>query len=270
MMGEEEALEVLKDRLQRERGFNSRWYKEKCLVRRIAVRMRARGKGTLAAYLGLLDADPVEYDRLVDTLTINVTKFFRNVEVWGAIDAEIIPWLRGAWRGERRIWSAGCASGEEPYSFSILLAEAARREGRELEPRRWRILATDIDRGSLVAARVAEYTESALVEAPPELAERWFSPGPRYRLAQAVRQGVEFARRDLISEPHPKEQHVILCRNVIIYFDREIQEELFLRFHDALVPGGYLVLGKVETLLGRARALFQPVRGRERIFRKPE
>jgi chemotaxis methyl-accepting protein methylase len=269
MMDEEEALELLKERIHRERGFNSRWYKEKCLVRRIAVRMRARGEESIAAYVRLLEQDPAEYDRLVDALTINVTKFFRNAEVWGAIGEEVVPWLLEPGGGERRIWSAGCASGEEPYSFSILLRDAARRAGREADVRRFRILATDIDRASLEAARGGEYLEASLSETPPEIAARWFSPGPRFRLADAAREGVEFARRDLISEPAPPDRHVILCRTVIIYFDREIQEELFLRFHESLVPGGFLVLGKVETLLGRARGLFQPVRSRERIFRKP-
>lgn len=268
MTDEEAGLAHLKEKIHRERGFNSHIYKEKLLVRRIAVRMRARGEDTFAAYAALLDRDPGEYDRLIDTLTINVTKFFRNAEVWSALDATVLPLLFGGGAGARRIWSAGCASGEEPYSVSILLREWARREAREDELRRFDVLGTDIDRGSLQLARAAEYPEAALVETPPELVHRWFHPGGRWRLREEARQGVRFEHRDLISSPPPAAQHLILCRNVIIYFDRETQEELFLRFHDALVPGGLLVLGKVETLLGRARALFQPLQSRERIFRR--
>ena len=99
--------------------------------------------------------------------------------------------------------------------------------------------------------------------------ERWFSPGPPYRLDGDLRGEPTFLLKDVISDEPEREQSMILCRNVIIYFDRSIQEELFRRFYDALAPGGFLVLGKVETLLGATRSLFRPVDRRERIFRKP-
>jgi chemotaxis protein methyltransferase CheR len=250
--------------------FQGRFYKDKCLRRRIAVRMRARGEESFAGYAALLDRDPREYDLLLDALTINVTKFFRNAPVWEAIEERVVPALF-----ERpapvRIWSAGCASGEEAYSVSILLREWAARHGRARELDRFGILGTDIDRRSLDAARRAEFPELSLDETPPERRERWFSaPGPPFRLHDEARRNVDFLHRDLISGPAEKGQSLIVCRNVIIYFDRRIQEELFQRFHDALLPGGFLVLGKVETLLGRARSLLRTVSTRERIFQRPE
>jgi chemotaxis protein methyltransferase CheR len=266
----EAQLDALKGKISSERGFNCRSYKDKCLRRRIAVRMRARGEESLAGYGALLDRDPREYDLLLDALTINVTKFFRNAPVWEAIEERVVPTLF-----ERpapvRIWSAGCASGEEAYSASILLHEWAARHGRARELDRFGILGTDIDRRSLDAARRAEFPELSLDETSPERRERWFSAlGPPFRLHEEARRNVDFLQRDVISGPAEQGQSLILCRNVIIYFDREIQEELFQRFHDGLLPGGFLVLGKVETLLGRARSLLRPVSTRERIFQRPE
>lgn len=262
------ALESLKRKIHEERGFNGHFYKDKCLRRRFAVRMRARGEPTYAGYASLLDRDPQEWDALLDALTINVTKFFRNAEVWEMVDQEVIPRLFDG-DGDRRVWSAGCASGEEIYSVSILLREYARAQGREGELDRFRLLGTDIDDRSLQAAERGIFPELSMAEVPEGVQERWFSGGPPYALRPSVREGVTFERRDLISGEPERNQDLILCRNVIIYFDRRIQEALFNRFYEALAPGGFLVLGKVETLLGRTRSLFRPVGNRQRVFRKP-
>jgi chemotaxis protein methyltransferase CheR len=263
------GLDRMKLRIQRERGFNWESYKEKCLIRRVAVRMRARGTATLEEYEEILDRDPAEYDRLLETLTINVSKFFRNPEIWESIRDRVVPPLFESAVPVRRIWSAGCASGEEPYSISILLHEWAERHAGRHQLDRFRIFGTDIDRRSLDAARAASYPEIVLDETPPDLRARWFSDGPPFQLDPRATSMVEFEHRDLISDPPLMDLSLIVCRNVIIYFDREVQERLFQRFHDALLPGGILVLGKVETLLGRARSLFEPVLQRQRIFRKP-
>jgi chemotaxis protein methyltransferase CheR len=266
--GDDEGLQVLKRKIEGDRGFACQFYKEKCLRRRIAVRMRARGATTFAEYVELLDRDPAEYDHLLDTLTINVTKFFRNAETWTAIEAQVLPEL---FEGARpvKVWSAGSASGEEAYTASIVMHEWLERNGRSREASRIRIVGTDIDRRSLDAARVGEYPDLSMGETPAAVVDRWFSPGPPWRISDAARRGVSFERLDLISGEPLQEQNLIFCRNVVIYFDREIQERLFRRFYDALAPGGVLVMGKVETLIGEARVLFRPVNNRERIFRKP-
>jgi chemotaxis methyl-accepting protein methylase len=269
MIDEDEDLGELKEKIRAERGFNGACYKDKCLRRRIAVRIRARGVESFDEYARLLDEDPAEYDLLLDALTINVTKFFRNTEVWTAFQELVVPALFGPPVGVRRVWSAGCASGEEPYTISMILHQWAEENGRAHELRRFHILGTDIDRRSLESARRAEYGVLSMTETPAAAQARWFTDGPPFRLDPRITAPVSFEHRDLISQPAPTQQHLILCRNVIIYLDRQIQEELFLRFYDALAPGGFLVLGKVETLLGRARALFRPVNNRERIFVKP-
>lgn len=268
MTEEEHALEELKRKIHRDRGFNCHFYKDKCLRRRLAVRMRARGEESFAGYAALLDREPGEYELLLDALTINVTKFLRNAEVWQVLREQVVPELFDDGRRPTRVWSAGCASGEEPYSVSILLHEHAEATERVTALRHFEILGTDIDRRSLESARRAVYTDLSLQETPEEVRQRWFSAGPPYELAERARRNVEFRAVDLISGEVPQEQSLILCRNVIIYFDREIQERLFQRFYDALVPGGFLVLGKVETLLGPTRGLFRPVSNRERVFRK--
>jgi chemotaxis protein methyltransferase CheR len=266
--GDDEALARLKAKIERDRGFNCQFYKEKCLRRRIAVRMRARGEHSFSDYSALLDRDPAEYDHLLDTLTINVTKLFRNAETWAAVEALVFPQLFEG-RGPVRAWSAGSASGEEAYTVSILAREWLEGQGRAREASRLQIVGTDIDRRSLDAARAAEFPELSMGETPPRVVERWFTGGPPWTLRPEARQGVSFERRDLISGEPLAAQQLILCRNVVIYFDREIQERLFRRFYDALAPGGFLVMGKVETLIGEARLLFQPVNNRERIFRRP-
>jgi chemotaxis protein methyltransferase CheR len=268
--GDDEALELLKRKIESERGFNCQFYKDKCLRRRLAVRMRARGVPSYGEYAAMLDSDEGEYDILLDTLTINVTKFFRNRETWEKVEELVLPDLFRRSDPQLRIWSAGAASGEEAYTVSILLHEHAERAGQQDMLDRFHIVGSDIDRRSLEAARVAEYPELSLTETPEAVREAWFSPGPPFRLRAEARRNVSFVRRDLISEVAEAEQHLILCRNVVIYFDREIQEHLFQSFHDALVPGGYLVLGKVETLLGSSRSLFRAVDNRERIFQRPE
>ena len=266
--GDDEELEKLKRKIERDRGFNCSFYKDKCLRRRIAVRMRARGRRSFAEYAALLEQEPAEYEPLLDTLTINVTKFFRNPETWEAVEAQVVPHLFAA-RGPIRVWSAGSASGEEAYTVSILLQEWAEKHRRTAELERVRIVGTDIDRRSLENAQRGLYPDLSLTETPARVRERWFSPGPPFRIRPEAQRGVSFARRDLISERAEGGQSLVFCRNVVIYFDREIQERLFKDFYDALVPGGFLVLGKVETLIGVARTLFRPVNNRERIFQKP-
>lgn len=262
-------FDALIQKIAAERGFACASYKQRCLRRRIAVRMRARAVHTYADYMRVLDADPDEYDRLVDTLTINVTKLFRNWDVYEAVARTVVPsvWERGTDR--MRVWSAGCASGEEPYSIGALFHRHA-RERRELERlSHLEILATDIDARVLDIARRATYDEAAFADTPPDLRARYFTAGTPATVVPDVKALITFARHDLLRDPAPRRDlDLIVCRNVIIYFDRDSQERLFERFVDALAPGGFLVLGKVETLLGSARAALESVEPRARIFRR--
>jgi chemotaxis protein methyltransferase CheR len=260
---------ALTAKIARERGFLCGSYKEKCLRRRIAVRMRARGVHTYTDYARVLDRDAHEYDLLLDTLTINVTKLFRNWETFAAIDRHVIPALSSRDEPAIRVWSAGCASGEEPYSLAILFHRHATASGTLRRLSRLSILGTDIDRSSLAAAERGVFGESAFADTPHDLRAAYFSASPPFAVSAGVRSLVRFEHRDLLrDDPPPGGLHLITCRNVIIYFDRLTQEALFRRFHEALAPGGFLVLGRVETLLGSARSSFTAIDPRERIFQR--
>jgi len=268
MVEQETSFATLTDKIA-ERGFKCSSYKEKCLRRRIAVRMRARGVHTFTDYARILDGDNTEFERLLDALTINVTKLFRNWDVYAAMLSKVIPEL---WQRESpaiRVWSAGCSSGDEPYSLAILFHRYASTLGMLSHIDRVRILGSDIDRESLAAARRGEFEESDFADTPSDLRARYFSSTHPYAVADSIRDLVRFERRDLLTDdPPPGHYDLILCRNVLIYFDRQTQERVFDLFHTLLAPGGYLVLGKVETLLGPARARFSAIDARERIFRR--
>ena len=268
-VADDAAFRSLTAKIARERDFNCGSYKEKCLRRRIAVRMRARAVHTFEDYAAVLDRDPGEWDKLLDALTINVTKLFRNWEAYAALDARVIPELWSLPDSQLRVWSAGCSSGEEPYSLATLFYRHAERVKELDRVGRVRILGTDIDRGSLEAAARGAFQADAFADTPDELRNRYFTAGYPAIALPGIRALVTLERRDLLLEPPPTAaQHLVVCRNVLIYFDRETQEELFVRFHAALRPGGILMLGKVETLLGNIRNRFAPIDARERIYRK--
>jgi chemotaxis methyl-accepting protein methylase len=233
--------------------------------------MRACGVHTYAAYQAILETSPAEYERLRDALTINVTRFYRNAETWNLLRNVLLPELCEPSRDEVRAWSAGCSSGEEAYTLAALFADHYERGGRAEQLSRVAIDATDVDRASLDCARGGRYRPETVAEMPPELLRAYLEPeGAEYRVTERIRRRVFVRRLDLSCEPPPRnDYHLILCRNVVIYFDRPMQERLFQSFAGALAPGGYLVLGKVETLFGPARDRFTLIDPRERVYRRP-
>ncbi len=260
------AYEDLFAKLERERGFRGTLYRPRCLRRRVAVRMRARGVNDPREYSKLLDEDPAEYDRLIRTLTINVSRFFRNPQTWESIRTLVLPDLA---RRERPllIWSAGSAAGEEAYSLAILLYQHLLPRG-EGAMKGIRIIGTDIDEDALERARRASYPEMALSETPEKLRRRWFSAEEPYRLKASIRSLVEFQALDVLSQRPGFAADLILCRNLLIYLDRAAQNQVFEMFAETLKPGGYLVLGRVEMLGQEARRRYEIVDARERIYRK--
>lgn len=263
-----DGFAALLAKVEAERSFHCRSYKERCLRRRVGVRMRAAGVHTFADYARVLDADACEYDRLLDALTINVTRLFRDWDAWSTLDARVLAPRVSDPRGPIRVWSAGTASGEEAYSVAALLHARVTARG-ESAAGRVDVLGTDIDRTSLAAAAAGVYPEPAFVDAPAELRSRYFTAMLPSRVRPELRTVTRFAQHDVLRDPPPPGLwDVIVCRNVVIYFDRDSQEALFERFHAALAPGGTLFLGKVETLLGRVRGLYVPVDHRQRIFQR--
>ena len=259
------GLPLLVRRLEGEALPSLAMYKDKCLQRRLAVRMRACGVGTIADYVGVLDTHPEEVERLRQALTINVTQFYRNPEAWRRLTEELsgIAWQqRTAWSA----WSAGCASGEEAYTLAMVLSEARGSQ----PPAVIRVDGTDVDPDCLQVARAGRYPERALAEVPPEVRDRWIAAqGDQREVVPGLRSRVRFHQHDLGREAPPAAPYdVITCRNVLIYFERASQERVLERFFSALRPGGLLLLGKVEMLVGPVREMLETLDGRERLFRR--
>lgn len=273
----EAEFDALAAKIQRETAFPCESYKPQVLRRRIAVRMRACHVGSYPEYAQVLDTDRREYACLLDALTVNVTRFFRDPPTYEALARSIVPALWSASTDGIAAWSAGAASGEEAYSLAAVFHDEALRRHELHRLGRVRIVGTDIDRASLLTAARAEYPPSAFSDAPPEVLDRLFPRTGETRthdmrlVGSRLRAIVTFQRRDLLCEPAPARRFdLIVCRNVIIYLQRTAQETLLATLHAALRPGGYLVLGRAEMLLGGARARFAPIVPRERIFQRVE
>jgi len=264
------ALARVRDILKSSRNFDIGSYKDKYLKRRIAIRARATHSATAEAYCDLLAWSERELDLLLKGLTIHVSQFFRNRPTFEKLREEILPILFERLRREGRrqvtFWSAGCASGEEPYSLAIILKDSF---GAELKEFKISLVATDINEGILDAARAGVYLPERLAELPAGGRERYFSPqGGRLVLAPAVREMVEFRRGDLFDPAAAMESDLILCRNVLIYFERDEQARILQGFATSLRTGGVLVLGKAETLVGEVRQRFATLCPMERIYQK--
>lgn len=260
-------LASLTEQIDSATGLSLSSYKQTCFRRRVAVRMRATGVSGYAEYGGVLRADPSEYEKLLAAVTINVSRFFRNREVWRMLGERVLPDLAASDAPYLNAWSAGCAAGEEAYTLAMVI-EAFERVHPGARADRFRLVATDVDPDALDAARRAEYAELAMAETTAEDRERWFEPdAPPHRPIPPIRRRVAFWRLDLLSAHFPREQSLIVCRNVIMYFDQDSQDSILRRAHAALVPGGYLVLGRAESLVGGAAELFEPVSIPLRVYR---
>jgi chemotaxis protein methyltransferase CheR len=245
-------------------------YKMRCIERRIATRMRARGADTYDEYSRILQSDPGESARLAQALTINVTRFFRDWAAFEVLARIAIPELWSRTSGAIRVWSAGCAAGEEAYSLAALFHDHAVRVGGEALASRVEVIGSDIDADSLAAARRGVYAQAQLAEAPPALRERYFETARgNVAVGPELRGLVSFEQRDLVLDREPEVTFdLVVCRNVTIYLEQRAQETLLGRFHRCSRRSAFLMLGKVESILGRPRKWFQPVAVRERLYRR--
>ena len=248
-------------------NFDFREYKEPSLARRIRTRMSQVHVDSFEAYQRYLEQHADEHVALFNTILINVTGFFRDAEAWKILAADVIPRVVSAAGDSRsiRIWSAGCSSGEEPYSVALLLAEhLGERAGEYLV----KIYGTDVDGDALAAARHAAYRLEQLEDVPDELVDRYFQrDGQLFRVRRDVRRWCIFGAHNLTQAPPLSHVDLLICRNVLIYFTSELQERILSRFHYAIREDGFLFLGCSESLLARSR-LFRPVHLKWRIFER--
>lgn len=255
------------EELRRHLGHDFSQYKRSTMLRRIQRRMQVIGAVDAAAYLRLLREKADEAELLFRDLLINVTCFFRDSEAFDYLRREVIPeLLRDKGAGDSiRIWCPGCSSGEESYSIAILISEAlARLRARPAI----QIFATDIDEQMLQKARAASYPHSAVKEVPPELLDRYFfAQDDNYALVQSIRDMVRVSNHNLIKDPPFSRVDMVVCRNLLIYFNATLQQRLIPVFHYALRNHGWLFLGSAENISSRSD-LFEAADPAARLYRR--
>src|SRR3954468_18579520 len=261
------ALETLLEFLKRSRGFDFTGYKRTSLERRLRRRRDGVGCQTFGDSLDYLEVHPDEYGQLFDTLLINVTEFFRDPPAWDHLREEVLPPLLAEKPdgGAVRVWSAGCASGEEAYSAAIVLSELL---GDRAFQERVKIYATDIDEDALATARLATYSGKAMAGVPEDLRERYFEPvDQRFAFRKDLRRNVVFGRNNLVQDAPISRLDLLICRNTLMYFTAETQGRILRHFHFALREHGALMLGKSEMMTSH-RDFFEPTDLKRRIFRR--
>jgi two-component system, chemotaxis family, CheB/CheR fusion protein len=261
------TFEALLEFLKRSRGFDFTGYKRTSLERRFNRRMDAVGCKRYSDYLDYLEVHPEEYEQLFNTLLINVTEFFRDPPAWEHLREQVVPALFAAKDNDDpvRVWSAGCATGQEAYTVAMVLAEHL---GEDAYRDRVKIYATDIDEEALAVARPAIYTRKQLESVPEELRAKYFEhAGQQMAFRADLRRSVIFGRNNLVSDAPISRLDLLICRNTLMYFTAETQGRILRHFHFALRDHGALMLGKSEMMISH-RDVFEAVDINRRVFRK--
>jgi chemotaxis protein methyltransferase CheR len=264
---EDRTFEALLEYVQSEMGFETGFYNDAYLDRRVTARMRRTDADGYRTYRRLLERDAGEREALLDALSINVTGFFRNPDAWEQLRLV----LRELTADNRRvrIWSAPAADGREPYSVAMLAIDDP-----EIEARRVDVTGTDINADILETARrgVYETSQTTDIEAELDPVEDYSAyvdrDGDRFEIRDRVRQMVDFEQHDLIRGDPKRDFDLVLCRNLLIYIDAEYKTPIFRTIRGSLREGGYLMIGMTETLPSECRDAFEPVYKQHRIYRR--
>jgi two-component system CheB/CheR fusion protein len=254
------------DLVLRETGVNLVHYKKNSVQRRIRRRMSITNRLSMESYLELLREKPQEIHDLARDAFIGVTGFFRDPEAFEALAERLHAYLDTTDIGDEfRVWVPGCASGEEAYTIAILIEEYQRRNARSLD---YRVFASDISSEPLSTARIGHYSRDAVASVDKEILERYFRDiADGYALIRRVRDHVIFSTHDLTRDAPFSKLDLVSCRNVLIYFDNELQHQVFETFHYALKPGGLMMLGMSETN-AQAESLFSGIDHAHRIYER--
>ena len=253
--------------IERELDFESGFYNDAYLDRRITARMRRTGHDEYRTYQRRLEGNPEEQDALLDSLSINVTGFFRNPEAWESLREVLVDLTEG--HGRVRVWSAPCADGREPYSVAMLALD-----DDDIDARRVEVLGTDINADILTAARGGRYETTKTTDIAEELEPLSVTDpyvdreGDAFTVRDRVREMVSFERHDLIRGEDNREFDLVLCRNFLIYIDADYKVPVFETITGSLVDRGYLMIGMTETLPSEFRDTYDPVAKNHRIYRR--
>lgn len=235
-------------------------YKEKQMRRRIDSLVTKNRMTSYDAYVDLIRQDKEKFEQFVNFLTINVSEFYRNPDQWDFLDREVFPKLIGEFGKSLKIWSAACSTGDEPYSLVMALS-------RHVPLSQIHIIATDIDRQVLDKARVGLYNEKSIASVPADLKAKYFTMvGSSYKIADEIKRCVEFREHNLLKDEYPSGCHLIVCRNVVIYFTEEAKDEIYRKFNQSLVKDGVLFIGSTEQIMNYRELNF--VRNESFFFQK--
>ena len=218
-------------------------YKEKQMKRRIDTLIAKHKIEGYDKYVQGLKTEKPLFDEFVNYITINVSEFYRNPEQWKLMDQQVIPELVGKFGKNLKIWSAACSTGDEPYSLVMALS-------RHIPLSNIKIYATDLDKQVIAKAKVGVYAEKSVAAVPDDLKSKYFTKvGPSYKIADEVKERVEFKEHNLLKDTYPTDYHMIVCRNVLIYFTEEAKDEVFRKFYKSLAKGGVLFIGSTEQII---------------------
>ena len=202
-------------------------------------------------YVALIKKDKEKFEQFVNFLTINVSEFYRNAEQWVILDKEVFPALIKKFGKSLKVWSAACSTGDEPYSLVMALS-------KHIPIKQIKIIATDIDKQVLDKARMGLYNEKSIAAVPAEFKSKYFTKiGSSYQISDEIKRQVEFKEHNLLKDPYPSGCHLIVCRNVLIYFTEEAKEEIYKKFNAALTSEGILFIGSTEQIMNYKELNYQ-------------
>lgn len=236
--------EVFKQKIFQLTKIDLSCYKERQMKRRIDSLITKSKVSSYDEYVALLQTDGEKLEEFVAYLTINVSEFYRNPEQWKLLENEMLPYLFERFGNQIKIWSAACSTGDEPYTLVMMLAKF-------IPMNRIEIIATDIDKQVLEKAQIGLYDEKSLRGLPNEYVTKYFSKiGNRsYQISDEVKRCVTFKQHNLLKDPYIKECHLIVCRNVMIYFTEEAKKDIYIKFCDSLQKDGLLFVGSTEQII---------------------
>lgn len=260
-MEEDRYLTLIKSLIRKKRGIDLDIYRKNYILRRIRIRMVKTRHSDFSEYYSFLLLNDEEIQKLIDTIGINVSRFYRDRDVFDIISSKISSYLKSK-NSFIKGWSAGCAGGEETYTLAIVFFHSSIKD--------FRILGTDFDEEVIENAREGIFEPESLLDIPQSIRLRYFRrlEDNRFEVQSFIKEKVEFKLHDILSEPPEKDFDIILCRNVLIYMKRDAQKKVFENLTSVLKRDGFLVIGKVEMLPPEFERLYEAIDLKAKIFKK--